>query len=294
MKTLEEMKKWYISAVKAQLILNFALLEEDAAKAVASYKLKEKLDKDPKEQLNNSIEGVAEDIARRQFIGRPCSLTYKGYVTEIKYDSKLKSLYGRIEGISEFISFEAPVPSAQGAPDIEQAFHQAVDDYLDFCADRGIAPETGMEDAFGGDAEEEDAWRRRHGIQSTTPRASIVSTEDNSEFLKNMSKDHVEKSVQATNSVEDSLSDIDLLKSFGIDPDEETIDAGVQEFDFMPSGHSEIDPYPEITSTGGAAKEKDYSSQVDARTGVRRKDLQNMESDQFLRFMGIDPDDVIL
>ena len=136
MKTLEQMKEWYISAVRSVLIINFGIMDDEADRAVSAYRLREKLDADPHGQLENNVEGVAEDIARREFIGRPSDLTYKGYVTSIRYDSYLKHLYGKIEGISEFISFEA-----EPGQDIEEEFHRAVDDYLAYCEDEGIEPD---------------------------------------------------------------------------------------------------------------------------------------------------------
>lgn len=277
MKSLEEMKQWYIDAVKAQLILNFAMLEADADRAVISYGLRDKLEADPKGQLENSIEGVAEDIARKNFIGRPCSLLYKGYTAEISYDSVLKHLYGKIEGISQFISFETEL-----SEDIEAAFHKAVDDYLSYCEDRGIVPETGMNDAFAGDKEAEHNWRVRHGIRDTVGKTQQTADPDMEKFsqvvtqikaagadiAKNQSDEEEQNASQA--------SDIDLLRSFGIDPDEVSLD--VNDTD---------QSIPETDKT-------DYSKQIDIRTGISRDDLQNMESEDFLRLMGIDPDDVIL
>ena len=55
-------------------------------------------------------------------------LEYKGYRTRIEFDPAAKLLHGKIEGISDLVTFES-TDTAQ----IENEFHAAVDDYLDFC-----------------------------------------------------------------------------------------------------------------------------------------------------------------
>ena len=63
-------------------------------------------------------------------------LRYKGYYTKVRFSSEDNVLYGKIEGISSLVMFEA-----ENASDVERAFHEAVDDYLVFCEDNGIEPE---------------------------------------------------------------------------------------------------------------------------------------------------------
>ena len=55
-------------------------------------------------------------------------LEYKGYHAKIEYDAESKLLRGRIEGINDYVDFEA-----EDASSIEKEFHSAVDDYLVFC-----------------------------------------------------------------------------------------------------------------------------------------------------------------
>ena len=55
-------------------------------------------------------------------------LEYKGYRTRIEFDPAAKLLHGKIEGISDLVTFE-------------NEFHTAVDDYLDFCKEIGKCPE---------------------------------------------------------------------------------------------------------------------------------------------------------
>ncbi|MBQ2616164.1 MAG: hypothetical protein IJF90_04845 [Synergistaceae bacterium] len=54
-------------------------------------------------------------------------LDYKGYSTSIEIDFPSHLLYGKIEGIRDYVNFESE--SVEG---IEQEFRSAVDDYLEF------------------------------------------------------------------------------------------------------------------------------------------------------------------
>lgn len=54
-------------------------------------------------------------------------LEYKGYSTSIEIDFPSHLLYGKIEGIRDYVNFESE--SVEG---IEREFRSAVDDYLEF------------------------------------------------------------------------------------------------------------------------------------------------------------------
>jgi len=62
-------------------------------------------------------------------------LEYKGYYTKIEFSIEDKVLHGKIEGINDLVNFEA-----ENAADIEKEFHNAVDDYLEFCERTGTEP----------------------------------------------------------------------------------------------------------------------------------------------------------
>lgn len=70
-------------------------------------------------------------------------LQYKGYWARIEYSAEDRLLYGKIEGIADLISFES-----ESAGEIESAFHDAVDDYLAFCAEQGKAPDKPYKGSF--------------------------------------------------------------------------------------------------------------------------------------------------
>lgn len=52
-------------------------------------------------------------------------LEYKGFRAEINFSASDKILYGKILGISDLVSFEG-----ESVTGIQQAFEEAVDDYL--------------------------------------------------------------------------------------------------------------------------------------------------------------------
>lgn len=63
-------------------------------------------------------------------------MKYKGYSARIEFDARDNILVGHIDGIEDIIGFHA-----ESVAGIEQAFHEAVDDYLDACAHFGDQPQ---------------------------------------------------------------------------------------------------------------------------------------------------------
>ena len=70
-------------------------------------------------------------------------LEYKGYHTRIEFDTDTQTLRGKIEGIADFVNFESD--STGG---VIKEFHDAVDDYLDFCREVGKEPEREYKGVF--------------------------------------------------------------------------------------------------------------------------------------------------
>lgn len=70
-------------------------------------------------------------------------LEYKGYHTTIEFDIEALVLRGKIEGINDFINFESDNPKT-----IEQEFHTAVDEYLEFCQEVGKEPDKEYKGTF--------------------------------------------------------------------------------------------------------------------------------------------------
>lgn len=63
-------------------------------------------------------------------------LQYKGYTFVIKQDPDTHKLYGKIDGIKDFVNF-----IADNMDSVEKEFHDAVDAYLDFCLENNKEPE---------------------------------------------------------------------------------------------------------------------------------------------------------
>ena len=63
-------------------------------------------------------------------------MRYRGYEALVSYNEEDRVLHGRVLNTRDVISFEAGA-----AGDIERAFHEAVDDYLEQCAESGCDPD---------------------------------------------------------------------------------------------------------------------------------------------------------
>lgn len=63
-------------------------------------------------------------------------MTYKNYAADIEYSDEDKCFVGHIAGISAIIGFHG-----DNVAELRSAFEEAVDDYLDYCAEEGKAPE---------------------------------------------------------------------------------------------------------------------------------------------------------
>lgn len=70
-------------------------------------------------------------------------LEYKGYHAKIDYSVEDKVLFGEVIGINDLIVFES-----ENANEIEQNFHDAIDDYLSMCARHNKEPEKEYSGSF--------------------------------------------------------------------------------------------------------------------------------------------------
>jgi predicted HicB family RNase H-like nuclease len=61
-------------------------------------------------------------------------LEYRGYIGMVEADDG--TFVGRVTGLRDMITFEGATFA-----EVEQAFRDSVDDYLDFCAQRGEQPD---------------------------------------------------------------------------------------------------------------------------------------------------------
>jgi len=63
-------------------------------------------------------------------------MKYKGYTGIVEFDEESEVLFGRVIGLRDVITFEG-----ESVAEVIQAFHDSVDVYLEFCAERGESPE---------------------------------------------------------------------------------------------------------------------------------------------------------
>ncbi len=70
-------------------------------------------------------------------------LEYKGYIGSIEFSEEDTIFYGKVQGIRSLISYEG-----ENAKELIQDFHQAVDDYLALCKERGTEPEKAYKGSF--------------------------------------------------------------------------------------------------------------------------------------------------
>jgi predicted HicB family RNase H-like nuclease len=63
-------------------------------------------------------------------------LSHKGYRGEVELDIEAGVLYGRVINVKDVITFQGT-----SVPETIQAFHDSVDDYLEFCSELGKQPE---------------------------------------------------------------------------------------------------------------------------------------------------------
>ena len=64
------------------------------------------------------------------------AMTYKGYSARIEYDDEDGIFVGRIAGIRDGVGFHADTVDG-----LREAFHEAVEDYIDTCARIGKEPQ---------------------------------------------------------------------------------------------------------------------------------------------------------
>ena len=70
-------------------------------------------------------------------------MEYKGYIGKVEMDDEAGILHGEVINIRDVITFEGA-----SVDEIQKAFRESVDDYLDFCAQRGESPEKPFSGKF--------------------------------------------------------------------------------------------------------------------------------------------------
>lgn len=71
------------------------------------------------------------------------TFTYKDYIGSVSFSSEDEVFYGRIEHINDLITFESV-----NAHDLKKAFEEAVDDYINFCEEKGVKADKPFKGSF--------------------------------------------------------------------------------------------------------------------------------------------------
>lgn len=62
-------------------------------------------------------------------------LKYKGYTGKVEYDDDARIFHGEVLDTTDVITFQG-----KNVNEIESAFKESIDDYLEFCCERGEEP----------------------------------------------------------------------------------------------------------------------------------------------------------
>jgi predicted HicB family RNase H-like nuclease len=70
-------------------------------------------------------------------------LKYKGYHGKVEFDEEAGLFHGEVIDLRDVITFQG-----KSVDEIEQAFCDSIDDYLDYCAQRGEEPDKPFSGRF--------------------------------------------------------------------------------------------------------------------------------------------------
>ena len=63
------------------------------------------------------------------------TLSYKGYIGSVNFSEQDNVFFGKLEGVNALVNFEC-----ESVSELTKAFHEAVDDYLEYCKEEGVEP----------------------------------------------------------------------------------------------------------------------------------------------------------
>lgn len=70
-------------------------------------------------------------------------ISYKDYIGTVNFSEEDMVFYGKVVGITDSISFEGDTVES-----LIEDFHEAVDEYLDFCRENGKEPQQQYKGSF--------------------------------------------------------------------------------------------------------------------------------------------------
>lgn len=70
-------------------------------------------------------------------------MTYRGYTGKVEYDDEAGIFHGEVVNLRDVITFQG-----SSVEELRQTFHDSIDDYLEFCAQRDEEPERPFSGKF--------------------------------------------------------------------------------------------------------------------------------------------------
>lgn len=70
-------------------------------------------------------------------------MTYKGYTGQVEFDNEADIFHGEVIDTRDVITFQG-----KSVKELQQAFKDSIDDYLDFCEKRGEKPDKPFSGKF--------------------------------------------------------------------------------------------------------------------------------------------------
>lgn len=70
-------------------------------------------------------------------------MEYQGYHAQIEYDAEDEIFVGKVFGLADSLNFHGTSVS-----ELEEMFHQSIDNYLQMCAETGKTPEKEFKGSF--------------------------------------------------------------------------------------------------------------------------------------------------
>lgn len=70
-------------------------------------------------------------------------MEYKGYTGTVEFSAENNILFGKVMGITGLVSYEG-----ESVAELRKDFEEAVDDYLEMCAEKGIEPQKCYKGSF--------------------------------------------------------------------------------------------------------------------------------------------------
>ncbi|CAN5256373.1 type II toxin-antitoxin system HicB family antitoxin [soil metagenome] len=70
-------------------------------------------------------------------------LEHRGYRGHVEYDGEARLFHGEVAGLRDVVTFQG-----RSVEEIEESFRDSVDDYLEFCEERGEDPDRAFSGKF--------------------------------------------------------------------------------------------------------------------------------------------------